>query len=235
MFLPGVGLIDETWGPTVEAVAGRWPDASPQLVLLPGMGERAPRGADLSPRHLAHRALARCRDTDGPLVLLGHSAGCQVAAHAAVLDPDRVRALVLVGPSTDPRGSSWPALVARWLATARHERPGQIPALARQYTHTGVPSLLRNLGVARHDRVDRTLATTECPVLVVRGLHDHIAPTDWCDLLAAVPGPSGRAHPASRAVTLPGGGHMVPWSHPDALAAEVARFVADVERHAAGS
>jgi pimeloyl-ACP methyl ester carboxylesterase len=52
-------------------------------------------------------------------VLLGHSASCQIVVQAAVRDPHRVTALVLVGPTTDPRARSWLGLAGRWLRTAR--------------------------------------------------------------------------------------------------------------------
>ncbi|GAB3289337.1 alpha/beta fold hydrolase [Parasphingorhabdus pacifica] len=40
--------------------------------------------------------------------LLGCSFGCQVAVEAALRNPGRVRSLVLVGPTTDPRARSLP-------------------------------------------------------------------------------------------------------------------------------
>jgi pimeloyl-ACP methyl ester carboxylesterase len=55
---------------------------------------------------------------------------------------------------------------------------------------------------ARGDRIDHAITAVTCPVLVLRGPHDAIAPADWTARLAA-----GRAR---RAVTLAAGGHMVP-------------------------
>ena len=89
------------------------------VALLPGFGERAPRAADLRPAALAEMLLDRWCPPDGAVVLVGHSASCQIVAEAARRRPDRVAGLVLVGPTTDPRradvresvrGSRYPVL-----------------------------------------------------------------------------------------------------------------------------
>jgi len=116
--------------------------------------------------------------------------------------------LVLVGPTTDPRAATWPRLAWRWLATAAHETPRQVPSLVRQYRRTGLRHMLRVMDAARHDRIDHTLGRVRCPVQVIRGRHDRIAPEDWCLGLA----PS---------VTLARGGHMVPITDGDLVAGEV--------------
>jgi pimeloyl-ACP methyl ester carboxylesterase len=181
-------------------------------VLLPGYGLPASRGESLGPAVLAHRLLHQL--PADPVVLVALSAGCQVATHAALQAPDRVRALVLIGPTTDPRGATWPRLVRRWLATARHESPRQVPALVRQYRRTGLRSMARAMDAARADRIEAVLPLVGCPVLLLRGRHDAVAPADWLDRLAA--GEAGTA-------TVPGAAHMVPWTH----GAAVARLVTD--------
>jgi hypothetical protein len=40
---------------------------------------------------------------------------------------------VLIGPTADPHAATWPTLVRRWLRTAMHEWPGQLPLLVRSY------------------------------------------------------------------------------------------------------
>jgi pimeloyl-ACP methyl ester carboxylesterase len=62
------------------------------------------------------------------------------------------------------------------------------------------------------------VAAVACPVLVVRGQHDAICPGDWTAALAA-----GTDH--GHAETLPAGAHMVPITHPDALAARIVAFL----------
>jgi pimeloyl-ACP methyl ester carboxylesterase len=211
MLLPGLGLGREAWEPTISAAATKAAFSAVRVLPLPGYGLPADPGADLAPRALAEVVAARLRE-HGPAVLAGHSASCQVAAHAAALVPELVVGLAMVGPTTDPRAGSWPRLAARWLATAAHERPGQVPSLVRQYHRTTLATMARAMEAARRDPVQATLRAVRCPVVVVRGLHDRICPADWADSLAPT-------------VTLPAGGHMVPLTHGRLVAEELARSV----------
>jgi pimeloyl-ACP methyl ester carboxylesterase len=212
--VPGLGLSAAVPRHTLD----RLPHPS-TVVELPAYGRPAPRGTVLDPDHLAVVLLARLDALGVPAaVLLGHSASCQIVAAAAARDPGRVAGLVLVGPTTDPRAGGWPALAARWLRTAGHERPGQVPQLIRAYARTGLGSMARGMDAARRHRIERPLAAVACPVLVVRGRHDRIAPASWTAAVAA-------AAPAGRSLTLAAGGHMVPITHPRATAAVVGPFL----------
>jgi pimeloyl-ACP methyl ester carboxylesterase len=206
--VPGLGLSVDVPARTLSRLG----PVGSVAVALPGYGEPARRGAPRTPADLAVRLLERLADLRvPPAVLMGHSASCQVVAHAAALAPDRVTALVLVGPTTDPRAAGWAGLAGRWLRTAGHERPTQLPRLVRDYTHSGLVAMGRAMDAARRDRIDRVLPALSCPVVVVRGRHDRIAPADWVADLAA------RA-PDGRVRTLPAGAHMVPLTHPGLLA-----------------
>lgn len=214
MAIPGLGLGPEAWRPTLDHLGGT-------VRTLPGFGKPAPKTEDLSPAAVATRVVAELEaDDDRRVVLLGHSASCQVAAWVAAAAPDRVAALVLVGPTTDPRAATWRRLVARWLATAVHETPRQVPSLVRQYSRTTLPVMVRAMEAARHDDISEPLARAGVPTLVVRGRHDAICPADWAERVAAVGGEG------SRAVTLPAGGHMVPLTHGPLVAATVSDFLA---------
>lgn len=217
MALPGLGLGPQSWRPTLTLLP---PGVRATVRVFPGFGEAAPRGVDVSPAALApgvRDGLPRGRER---VVLLAHSASSQVAAHVAALAPERVAALVLVGPTTDPRAGSWPGLVRRWLPTAVWERPTQAPALLRQWARTGFPDMVRTLDAARRDDILRTLGSVGSPVVVVRGRHDFICPDDWSEAVARHGGAG------SRAVTLGRGAHMVPFSH-GRLVAAVVREVLD--------
>ncbi|MDP9427638.1 MAG: alpha/beta hydrolase [Actinomycetota bacterium] len=88
VLVPGLGL-DE------RSSAGLRREEPTDVVLLPGMGLR---GSVPPLEELAARLRARLGE--GPVLLVGHSQGCQVVA-AAAGDP-RVAGLVLLGPTTDP-------------------------------------------------------------------------------------------------------------------------------------
>src|SRR4029453_7065120 len=108
--VPGLGLDGAAWRPTVESLPPAW-SRGLDVALLPGYAERAARRTDLRPVALAELLLDRWCPADRQVVLVGHSASCQVVAEAARRRPDRVAGLVLVGPTTDPRARSWPSLV----------------------------------------------------------------------------------------------------------------------------
>lgn len=209
VLVPGLGLDAEAWQPTIRGLLGRGVDAARIAVtLLPGYGQRLTTSEPASPEDLARRLLTISVLPGERHVLVGHSSSCQVVAHAAALAPDRVAALVLVGPTTDPRAATWPRLARRWLANAAHETPRQVPSLARQYHRTGLRAMIRVMDASQSDRIDRTLERVRCPVTVVRGVEDRIVPEDWCRGLAPT-------------VTLPSGAHMVPITDGDLVAREI--------------
>ncbi len=73
-------------------------------------------------------------------------------------------------------------------------------------------------------RPDAALAAVTCPVLLVRGRHDRIAPADWLQTLAATAD-------RGQAQSLPAGGHMIPLTHPMPLATRIRHFLGGVESH----
>lgn len=217
LFVPGLGLGAEAWHPTVTALSG----TDGEVALLPAFGARPGPGDDLGPAALGGLLTERwLAGRESPAVLVGHSASCQLIAHAAASRPDALSALVLVGPTTDPRARSWPALAQRWLRTAVHETPRQVPMLVRLYSRNGISHMRRAMGAARLDDIRQSLARVHCPVLVVRGPDDRICPKDWAQQLASV-GARG-----SRAETLSGGAHMVPITRGPELADAITRFLA---------
>jgi pimeloyl-ACP methyl ester carboxylesterase len=228
--VPGLGLDAAAWRPTVRSLPAGW-RRDLDVALLPGYGERAPRRADLRPAALAELLLDRWCPPDTAVVLAGHSASCQVVAEAARRRPDRVAGLVLVGPTTDPRAPSWSSLARRWLATARHERVGQVPTLLRQYSRTGLWTMARAMDAARHHDVRESVHGSGCPILVLRGHHDRICPEDWAAELAELAGAAPRPadHRLPLPVTVPGA-HMVPLTHGPLVARELERFGALVSR-----
>jgi pimeloyl-ACP methyl ester carboxylesterase len=88
----------------------------------------------------------------------------------------------------------------------------------RDYSHSGLLTFARAMDAARRHALAPVLAGLDQPVLVVRGRHDHIAPPDWLDHLAAL-------RSGIDTVSLPAGGHMVPITHPHQLVGAVAPFV----------
>ena len=177
------------------------------VVLLPGMGLAQP-----VPALDVLAARLRSDLGDGPVVLVGHSQGCQVVAAAAV-DP-RVAAVVLLGPTTDPRMRSAAVLARRWLGTVAGEPWWQAPLVAVQWWRTGPRAMRALWRAASPDRIDHRLARVPVPVVVVRGTRDRLCPHDWAVQVCA-------AAPRGRLVEIPGAAHMTVQTHPDDVAALV--------------
>jgi pimeloyl-ACP methyl ester carboxylesterase len=148
------------------------------------------------------------------VVLVGHSQSCQVVAAAAERDP-RVRAVVLVGPTTDPRLRSAAGLVGRWLGTAVREQWRIFPVVLAQWLTTGPVAMRRLWRVAAPDRIEERLPRVRVPVTVVRGTRDRLCPHDWAVRVAA-------AAPAGRLVEVPRAAHLVVSTRPAELAAVLA-------------
>lgn len=178
-----------------------------EVVPLPGMGQRAPVP---STDDLAARLLAELGP--GPVLLVGHSQSCPVGA-AAAADP-RVRGVLLLGPTTDPRMRRLRVLVSRWLRTAVQEPPWQLPLVLAQWLHTGPRAMAALWRSLAPDRIDARLAGVGVPVLVVRGTQDALCPHDWAASLAG-------CAPRGQLVELPGAAHMTVQTRPD----DVARLV----------
>ena len=230
ILVPGLGLGAESWSPTVRALhrSGTLDRALVRTVTLPGYGRPGRNRRLMAPEALA-RAVVEELHPGSAALLVGLSAGCQVAAHVALQAPERVAGLVLVGTTTDPRARSWPRLVRRWAATARSEPVRQLPALLRQYRRTGLRSMVRAMDAVRRDRVELVLPLLSCPTLVLRGAHDRIAPEDWVVSLTG-PGdvPARDGSVLRRSVTLEAGAHMVPFTHGELVARAVQDFLADL-------
>jgi pimeloyl-ACP methyl ester carboxylesterase len=175
------------------------------VVVLPGMGLR---GAVPPLEDLAGRLRARLGA--GPVVLVGHSQSCQVVA-AAATDP-RVTAVVLLGPTTDPRLRSARGLVGRWLRTAAREPLWQVPLVVAQWLTTGPRAMRALWRVAAPDPIDVRLRAVGVPVTVVRGTRDRLCPHDWAAALAA-------AAPRGRLAEIAGAAHMTVQTHPEEVAA----------------
>ncbi len=219
--VPGLGLSVDAWRAPALLLATQL-RIGVGVIALPAHGLPARRDEAVDPASSADRLLTRLDAlTEGPVVLVGHSASCQLVAEAARREPGRVSSLVLVGPTTDPRAPTWPRLAARWLATARYERIGQVPLLLRDYPHSGLATFARAMDAARRHALAPVLAGLPQPVLAVRGRHDHIAPPGWLEELAAL-------RHGIDAATLPAGGHMVPITHPHELVEVLVPFLAAV-------
>jgi pimeloyl-ACP methyl ester carboxylesterase len=156
-----------------------------------------------------------------PACLLGCSFGCQVAADVAVRHPEMVRALVLVGPTIDPKARTWPRTVARWLRNAAHESPRMVPLNLADYRDCGPRRALASWQESLRDRIEDRLPAITVPTLVVRGERDALVPQSWAEEVT-------RLIPRARLATVTGSPHMIPFKAPEALEGLVTDFLREI-------
>jgi pimeloyl-ACP methyl ester carboxylesterase len=155
--------------------------------------------------------------TTHPVLLAGHSAGTQIAAHAAISPASPVCGLVLASPTVDPVARSWPRLCAWFVRDGRHERPGLTSSHLPEWRRAGPRRLYRLTADCLADELEGTVSRVRVPVLVLRGGEDRLSTAGWAGELVAA------GAPGSRYVELPGA-HSFVWAHPDAWVEPVRGF-----------
>jgi pimeloyl-ACP methyl ester carboxylesterase len=142
----------------------------------------------------------------GAAVYVGHSIGCQSVLELAARRPDRVRGLVLAGPTGAPGSArqAWGLFRDAW------REPAELfPLVAQAYLRAGPQRFWKTWRAsARHDPV-ALLARVRAPGLVVVGRNDPVVIPEFAELLAE--GLRGRVE------WIPGAAHAVIFDQPDAF------------------
>lgn len=168
-------------------------------------------------------------------VLVGHSMGAQVVTELLAGGEnighfvDEAGA-VLIGPPVNHRERRLLPLVWRFLQSSRHE-PSAIRRIAvAAYLSTGPEWFFSVLPHMMNYPIEERIRQVPCPVTILRGEYDAVAPQPWIDLLAANAGTSSgdpRAGGWSWSATVRGAAHSVIYDHDD----EVYRAVLHLAQH----
>lgn len=226
-----------------------------QLLLLPGLAgdaamwraqldalaDFAPRVTDVHTRFgtIAQMAAALLQENDGELVLCGASMGGIVAMEVARQAPQRLRGLALLGTDARPETPDMQALreaaielfaqgraaevIEPNVALAFHPDNAARPALVQAYLDfvlaAGAQQLIaQNRAIIGRPDARRHLPQVGCPVLVMCGEADQLTPPECSQEIAALV-------PAAELVMLPGCGHMLTMERPEAVNAELRRWL----------
>ncbi|MEU9740742.1 alpha/beta hydrolase [Micromonospora chersina] len=191
---------------------------------LPGFGltERPGRAYDV-PRHTAFLAEWLAAYRLGPVCLLGHSFGAEVAAALAARRPDLVRALVLAGPTSDPAARSRRGQIGRWLVDTVREAKWQAPILLRDVLDARPWRVFATLSHSVRNSIEADLVRVTAPTLVLTGARDPVVPAGWRTDAA-------RLVPDARTAAVPGAAHNVATTAPGPVADAIRGLLAPVLR-----
>jgi pimeloyl-ACP methyl ester carboxylesterase len=214
----GLGMATNYLEPTMRALGDR---VAVSALDLPGFGGSRAHGRHLSLGQLADALVEwlRVRGVRAP-ILMGQSHGCQVVVDAVARMPDVASALVLNAPTMLAGSRTMRAQLWHVVQDTPREPFALVPHVARDYLRAGPSRILGTLRDSLRDRIEDKLPRIGAPVTIMCGARDPVAPPAWGKQLAKLTG-SNVGAPEARFVTIPGAAHAVPFSHPQALAAEL--------------
>lgn len=177
LLLHGIGMGRRVFADLAAHLA---PHGRVWMVDQPGYGEAAePPRTPTMPR-LADFAAALLRDRgETGAVVIGHSMGTQVAVELTVRHPALVGALVLAGPTVDPRARTAAGQLLRLVRDLAVESPRVFLLGGREYLRAG-PHLRQKMAAMLVHRPEEVYPRVAAPTLVLRGAEDHVAPREWC-------------------------------------------------------
>ncbi len=226
VLVPGIGMSHRYFARLQAALL---PRGDVVVLDLPGFGGTPRPDEQLSVMDYAQVIADALEDTGlTSCVVVGHSMGAQFVTELALLRPDLVSAVVLIGPVTD---TSHPSAGRNALALALDtllERPVTNVLVGAAYLQCGIRWYGTELPVMLGYRLDDRLADVPQPVLVLRGSLDVIARRAWCRRLA-------RTARNGRVVEIPGQAHAVHRSGAAAVADAVLDLVEDLPDIPSGS
>jgi pimeloyl-ACP methyl ester carboxylesterase len=218
VLLHGLAVSHRYLMPTARALAPHHPVYVPDL---PGFGLSGKPPHVYGPsEHAAHIAAFIDLVATGSVCVLGNSFGCEIAARLAARHPHSVRALVLIGPTSDPAARSYRGQVQRWLVDLLREDPRQAVILGRDVCDAGLRRIAATLRTSVHNAIERDLAASSAPTLLLRGSRDPVAPAGW--LIRAARACGGHAEIAG----IPASAHNAVTTGATLVAERVERFLA---------
>lgn len=186
---------------------------------LPGFGRTAGPPGGLSVPEQATALLQWIDALALPAVtLVGHSISCQTAIELAARAPDRVAALVLAGPTGDPR----PRRLLHQAIGLVRDVPRESLRLAVEvgiaYLRAGPPRVWRTWWMGARHELAPLLPAVRAPGLVVVGSRDPVVRRDFARGLAD-------ALPNGRLCVVDGAPHAVIFSHAERFNAALLDFL----------
>jgi pimeloyl-ACP methyl ester carboxylesterase len=219
ILIHGIGMGRTIFTGLVETLQER-ASARTVAVDLPGYGAAPEPWRVLTMERTADLLAALLRSRGfGPVVVIGHSMGTQVAVELAARHPDLVAGVVLLAPTVNRRERTAAWQVLRLAQDLAVESPKVIYVGAREYLRAG-PNLRLKFRAMLVHRPETTYPRVLVPALVLRGENDYVSPRAWCRFVAA-------CLPQGRLAEVEGHGHETMIRD----AAPAAALIVDFVRH----
>jgi len=236
LLIHGVGLRAEAWGPQIADLSA---DHHVIAVDMPGHGESDPLpGAPLLPDYVGWAARVIQALDLGPLSVAGHSMGALIAGGLAVERPDLTRraavlngvwrrspeakAAVLARAAEIGAGAGGiEAPLARWFDAGQEALRDQVADWLAEVPRAGYAAAYRAFANGDDTYADR-LSLVRCPFLALTADGDPNSTPAMAEAMAALT-------QNGRAVVIAGHRHMVNLTAPDAVTADLRRWLSTEE------
>lgn len=236
LLIHGVGMRAEAWGPQIGALSA---DHRVIAVDMPGHGESDPLpGQPRLPDYVAWAAQVIRALGLGPVSVAGHSMGSLIAAGLAVYHPDLVTRAALLNGVFRRSPEAKAAVLARaaeigagqggidgplsrWFSPDQAGLREQVAGWLRAVPQAGYAAAYRAFAEGDATYADH-LHLIRCPLLVLTSDGDANSTPAMTQAMAGLA-------PQGRAVIIEGHRHMVNLTAPDAVTAELRRWLATKE------
>lgn len=184
-------------------------------VELPGFGGAPKPSATMSiEEHAAMLSAYVLERGIASPVLVGHSMGTQIVVEAALQHPELFPRIVGMGGVVDPRERAALQQGLRLGQDMLFETPPSNWAVLGDYVRTGPRWYLKTVPVMLGYKTEEALPALAAETLLIRGTRDPICRHDWAEQMA-------RLIPRSRLVEVPKSAHVVMYTAPERVAAEI--------------
>lgn len=189
-------------------------------VDLPGFGDSPEPGSEHSLEETAEFVADFIRaEVTGPVVLVGHSMGTQVAAELAYRHPELVTELVLIAPTVNRHERTALKQAARMVQDLTGEGPKVLAMGLLEYVKTNPKWFISKLRFMLGHRIEAICPKIHVPTLVLRGETDRVCPRVWVQEVADL-------IPKSEMEEIPGHGHEAVIKSPEPVSSMILDFVA---------
>jgi pimeloyl-ACP methyl ester carboxylesterase len=150
------------------------------VVDLPGYGKTPKPDHALSITELANfiSIFTRQLHLEGS-VILGHSMGSQIVAHAVKQQPQLYSKVILLAPTVYAKERSLFMQSVRLLQDSLYEPIKAATVIFPDYVRMGIGRYLTTCRYMLEDRIEETLVHCVNPTLIMRGTNDKIVPDEW--------------------------------------------------------